>query len=218
VIDVSKRIGLRVMGSVPPRPLVTPMQFQLREHKSSGAYLPDFRFLKPSASVLRIDSYLGTFIPRGNGYLFKNFSRAWLHGKKVSVRWSMWAEFKESNNLRFEVLDGAYDRSSMTDFPDGATRPYKGSGLLALISWTTGPFDWTTVTSGVLDLSAGVLDDCCLFVWLNDYASYRKFYVDIDYVQVLSAGDIVLRSEDFLTDPVMEITGTYNDYGYISSD
>lgn len=89
---------------------------------------------------------------------------------------------------------------------------------MALIAWTRGPFDWVTVTSGVLDLSAGVLDNCCLHIWLNDYASYRKFTLDIDYVNILNAAGGVLRSEHFTADPVMEVTGTYNDYGYISSD
>jgi len=215
---MSRRIGLRHVSYVARAAAIPTIRFQLREHDLGYAQHPDIRFLKPDPSVLRVDSYEGTFYPQGNGYVFRNFARSWLQGKKVRVRWSAYAMFLESYNIRISVFDGSYDRASMVDFPDPGFMILKGSGELAVIAWTRGPFDWTVLTSGVLNLSAGVLDDCCLMVRLNDYASYRKFWVDLDYIDILDAAESLLRREHFTASPTMEVTGTYHDYGYISSD
>jgi len=106
----------------------------------------------------------------------------------------------------------------MTDFPDKAERILKGSGILVTISTKINTWSWETLTSGVLDLTKGVLDDCCLFVKLWDDWSAQTVWIDVDTLEILDASDNVLLTEPFDDTVHMEVTGTYNDYGYISSD
>jgi len=194
------------------------MMFQLREHRHTTLGNSNIEFSKPTASVLRMDSPLVS-ATYAMAYCFRNFPRTYLHGKKIRVRWQGYTGYAGVYYARIEVLDGHYERSSMTDFPDQKLRILKESGTVILIKQYSTTFSWVIDTSGILDLSTCTGTDVCLFIRLYDWsgAGYR-FYIDTDYVQILDASNNVLMSETFDDSVHMEVTGTYNDYGYISQD
>ena len=195
-----------------------PMDFELREHQRYASYNPDVRFLKPESGVLRVDSLTHGWGSIGKGYCFRNFNRAYLHGKRVRVRWKFLMSHETYGTVILEVTDGHYDRESMTDFRIGFDFTRKGSGQLKLIAWHNTTTAWETVTSDVLDLSAGTEDECCLLVHITDSWDAHGCLVELDFVEILDADYKKVRVEPFDDDVHMDVTGTLNDYGYISED
>ena len=183
--------------------------FQLREHKFYSAYNPDVTFSEPSAGVIRCNS---TAASLGRGYVFVSLPRAWLDGKKIALTWETSSNYA---NYPFyaKVYDGAYDRSSNTDFPDGANFLIKGAGLLHTIEDLTGTNASHTVTTVVLDLSAGTEDYVTIIIYLHDGWDGNWGWYQISNLQILDASNNVLWSYDSAGDVVMEVTGTYGDYG-----
>ena len=194
------------------------MDFELREHQRYAGYYPDIRFLKPEPSVLRIDSLTHGWGSIGWGYCFRNFNRAWLHGKRVRVRWKFMVAHELYGMVLLEVTDGHYDRESMTDFPIGSDFVRKGSGQLKLIAWRNVPTEWETVTSDVLDLTGGTEEECCLIVYIKDSSNAEGCLVELDFIEILDADYKTVRTEPLDDDVHMDVTGTFNDYGYISED
>lgn len=194
------------------------MLFELREHKHDPTYNPDIRFLKPTATVLRLDSYAAGYDSFGTGYNFHNYIRSWLNGKRIKIYWRGFYDGQNRTFAILEILDGNYSRSSMTDFPNGSDRILKGNGVLSTLRTKTNTWAWETWTSGVLDLSGGTQSDCCLFVRLYDSWTLGRVWIEVDYIQILDAAGTIVLAEEHYTDSVhMEVSGTYNDYGYISS-
>ncbi|NTW31103.1 MAG: DUF2341 domain-containing protein [Bacteroidetes bacterium] len=190
--------------------------FQLKEH-NSNAYTINMLFTKPVSGELRVIEGSST---AGSAEVFLNISRSWLNGKKLKINWKIgnWTTSETGAPASLYITDGAYDRKSGVDFPDGTGKPVKGSGNLFIYSkGTTGP-GWSAYdlhTSAALDLSTGTLDECALWIHAYDYwagSNYPMGY-QIDYLQILDGSDNVVWEENFNDEPVMEVTGTNNDYG-----
>jgi hypothetical protein len=110
------------------------LQFALREHESDSCdpgYYPNITFTKTGgASKLRIDSSAAN-VDQGDGYAFIVIDRTWLNGKYI--RWN-WNGYSSSGSSRLYaavyIYDGAYDRTSGTDFPSRTILLSKGNGKL----------------------------------------------------------------------------------------
>jgi hypothetical protein len=192
--------------------------WQLREHQADTTYHPDIRFSKPTASVIRIDSYSGGASSFGRGYVFIIMPKSYLNGKKVQVRWNVYYSYADSRDLvlgRVIVLDTELNRKQTLAIGDienlftyiEATH-YPGP-LGAPAGW----LGWRTDTSGVLDLSTFTEDYVTLMIRLRDSWTSQTVVVDVDWIKILDANGNVLLTFDFDKSVVMEVTGTYEDYG-----
>jgi len=189
--------------------------YQLREHRAWAGYNSYITFTKPTSTVLRIDDNAAGYM--ANGYFFKNYPRNYLNGKTIRITWRGYWSYAPTprDYARLEVVDGSYTRSSMTDFPDFQGRTSKGAGLLEYLYHNL-TFGWVTETLGPLDLSAGTEQWCSLFVLLTDYWEQQNPWIEIDTIEIMS-GATVLETIHFLSAVTMEQSGTYNDYGTVSS-
>jgi hypothetical protein len=189
------------------------MRWHFREHKSYSSYNPNMTFDKRDAT--RAQCYSDTS-GLGRLIMLKAFDRAWLSGRKLKITWGADVDYS-TNPFKVEVHDGEYDVASDTDFPSGSGWPTKGNGLLQTVFSHGGTFVETTETA-TLDLSGGNQTKATIFIWVSDgWSAYAmRFYVDM--IQILDASDNVLLEEHFTDSVTMERTGTYGDYGYISTD
>jgi len=177
----------------------------LKEHRQS--------YSKPLTSWSKFDA---TRVQMQNlqysaGLIFIVFNRSWLDGKTVEVVWAC-----PTNNeiVRIEIWDGSYDRKSFTDFPDGASRATKGAGNLQTLANRTDTFGEYTL-SAVAALGDGTETDCTLFIQeLSGHLS-GNVVLRVDRVTIKDAG-VPVFEHHFLSRVIMEVTGTYNDYGYVA--
>jgi len=192
---------------------------QLREHNcffDSFPANPIMTFEKHVPHEMRIDSWAGGGESFGAGHCFIVFKKAFIHGKKVEIQWNGFDNLGAGTYpYHIELVDGAYDRASMTDFPDGTARINKGAGSLHFHAkeanfgaWTDEIYDFTADTSGATE------DYVTLFVTLNDAWIGKIMFLHIDYVKILDGATTIFEN-DFDDDPNMEVTGTFNDYGTV---
>jgi hypothetical protein len=201
------------------------LRFYLREHQSDSndpGYYAGILFNKnDGASLLRVDETVSA-TDEGDGYVFIVINRTWLHGKYI--RWN-WQGTNDQATARLfaacYIYDGEYDRTSSTDFPDRAALLTKGNGKLQTLSErTVGSPGFSAETVDVLvDTSGGSQTNCTLFFKMRDAWTANKISIDLDWVEIntSSGGSGNLYSEHFTDSVTMEVTGTYADYGYIST-
>lgn len=191
------------------------IRFSLREHKLYAALNPVITFSKPSGSVVKVDS---TLLSYGRGYAFITVPRAWLDGKYLRFLWKGSATDGHAVEFKVLIYDGSYDRSSDTDFPSGSEILSKGNGLLQTVVDPPSTFDWTTADV-LIDVSGGSETNCTIFFQLTDAWGDWAVYMEIDWFEINSAsgGSGNLYDEQFTDSVTMEVTGTYGDYGYIST-
>lgn len=188
---------------------------QVREHKAYPDFDTDISISKSDVTTLYFYSSPTGEVKMGRCYCMIVFSRTWLHGKKIKVRWQGESNNPENRIFReIQILDGQYDRTSMVDFPNNSDRITKGNGVLyshspsehGLKEWSTHEF--TANTSG------GNQDDVTLFVQLTDVWSAWNIKLWIDYIRVYEGDELAWSTE--MTDALtLEQTGTANDYGYV---
>ena len=187
-------------------------QVSIREHKDNASWNPDWVFSKSSGSIIRGTSTLASL---GAGLFFFNVKRDWIHGKYIRITWrfSGWSTW--GNTVR--VYDGAYNRASLVDFPQGAGILLKGNGLLQTGLSHAGPFGPITEEFQV-DASGGSEDMVMILIRSRDSWTGQQGLVDVDTVEINAGpgGVDVLYRESFDSAINMENTGTTYDYGYIS--
>jgi len=198
------------------------LSFSLREHGVyRPSYNPDIRFLKPSSVVLRIDSYQAGTGSLGAGWAFIVVPRNWLNGKYIRFRWSGYFSYSQPRVIAAAyIYDGEYNRANDADFPEGAGIPTKGAGLLQTLALKNVGGSWGPETVDVLaNAAAGTQSKCTIFFLMGDGWIQQRVYLDIDWFQINQAagGTGRLAGENFDANVVMERTGTYRDYGHISS-
>ena len=156
----------------------------------------------------------GTFA-LGTGYFFIVVDRAWLNGKYLRFRWTGTITTASCDVL---IYDGAYDRSSDVDFPSGAPIATKGNGLLQTVISAAASFGWETRDLQT-NLGAGSEEFCTVFFRARDHTSPGNVLLDLDWFEINSgAGGAGAFYDEQFTDAVtMERTGTFGDYGYIST-
>lgn len=148
---------------------------------------------------------------------FFSFPKTQLQDNKIRVTWAKTGGHGGDDN-HINVLDGKYDRTSSTDFPDTNHSDYvyyatKGNGSLWSVS-NDGGQTQTVSTTSVLDFPAG-LDDATLVVWFHDGSTDNTGTLFIYNVQILDGTtDEVLASMQRGLTPVMENTAGVADWGY----
>ena len=188
-------------------------EVQLREHKTSADYNPNFSFSLDTEGNVVIYSTEGSV---GNGYLFIVFPKNVLHGRRIRIRWKGEASYT-ANNYIIRVMDGAYDRTSDEDFPSGSGLPEKGAGTLYQVNHTS-VFDWEVFTTDILDLTSAQYDYVTLFVYISDYHAAQWYRMRIAYIEVYDDNLGVIeryRFNNVYVPIVMERTGTTGDYGVV---
>ncbi|MDY3199136.1 MAG: hypothetical protein RBT58_12300, partial [Pseudomonadaceae bacterium] len=162
---------------------------QLRQHYISGG----------SSSYSATDNtsfYLYVANPGSEINAFVVIPRGWLHGKKI--RYTRTTNGNSGSLHKWiycEVVDGAYDRTSAAHWPVGLPRAVLGAGRLVLIEAVYGTPNTATITSPVLDLSAGG-QDVTLF-WRIHGQYFRWWSVTVSAIEILDgATDEVVASLD----------------------
>lgn len=189
---------------------------QLREHKRYTAYDPDYTFRKSTSSgyidwleMFSSDSSIGI------GWIFAVFKRSFLHGKRVKIYANATGSYTfNANNVR--IYDGSYDRTSDTDFPSGSDITLKGAGLLKDIAFSTTAGD-IVIDTGILDLSAGQLYACTLFICNVDLWAAQNFTLRVQRIEIWDDTKLIMCFRTHIYPVIMERTGTTGDYGYIGS-
>ncbi|MEM2778328.1 MAG: hypothetical protein QXH00_06535 [Candidatus Jordarchaeales archaeon] len=114
-----------------------------------------------------------------------------------------------------------FDRRDMTTYfkPNTDSEPIFKYAAYILATHYPGPqgrtgwLGWRVDTTGIFPLSNWASDDVTVMIRLQDAWIAQQVIVDIDYVRVLDASGNVVWTLDFNGLVVMEVTGTYNDYG-----
>jgi len=188
----------------------------LRERDRYSSFNPVVTFSKSGSEELQIQSTSGSL---GDGVAFAVFDRSYLDGKKIRIEWDGSSGFSEA--YRCCVSDGEFRRDIDADWAEGSDGNFhhtKGNGELAIIDQVSGSSFDHDVTSATLDLSGGTEDKATLFVFLNDGHSAGSCTIHLQALQVLDAvTEAVLKEAELSGDVVMEKTGSYGDYGYVSS-
>jgi len=192
--------------------------WQLREHQCYSGYYPNIQFSKPTASVIRIDSYTGGKSSQGQGYVFIIMPKSYLNGKKVQVYWNVYYSYADSRDLilgRVIVLDTKLNRKQTLAISEieSLFTYIEATHYPAPLGHSAGWMGWATHTSDVLNLSTFTKDYVTLMVRLRDSWSGQTVMVDVDWIKILDANGNVLLTFDFDKSVVMEVTGTYEDYG-----
>jgi len=192
--------------------------WQLREHQTSTVYYPDIRFSKPAASVIRIDSYTGGASSLGQGYVFIIMPKSYLNGKKVQVYWNVYYSYPDTRDLvlgRVIILDTELNRKQTLaiNLIENLFTYIEATHYPGPLGASAGWLGWRTDTSGVLDLSTFTKDYVTLMIRLRDWWTGQTVMLDVDWLKILDASGNVLLTFDFTNSVVMEVTGTYEDYG-----
>jgi len=185
-------------------------RLQLKEHQYYAGNTPVVTFSKPTGGALKCESSVASI---GAGYVFAVLPRAYSHGKQLSLTWETLSAYG-SFIFRARIYDGAYDRTSATDFPAGSALATKGAGLLQTVEDLTGTNASHTETV-TLDLSSAQEDSVTLLVHLIDGWSGASGSFTVTGVQLLDVDDTVLSEADLAAPLEMEQEGGTADYGLI---
>lgn len=188
---------------------------QLREHKYYASYNPENTFSKPTAASLKC---LSSAAGRGRGYAFVTLDKDLLIGKKVKLTWETFDDHP-SHLFDFlaEIADGAYSRSSATDFPTGASYLLKGAGMLQSIEHIYGVNASHTKTI-TASLAASTQANVTIMVYIAEGSGTYQGYFTITGLQITDIADRVEYEADLTGTLTMESTGGTADYGILGSD
>lgn len=213
-------IGRKSDGYVEVKGNITPIstlagtfgfQIKANEHLDKGYYLTNtWDAADGGALSIRIGGlgYAGAFF---------SMSKAHMTGKKIRVTWAKTGGHGSDDNY-IHILDGKFDRTSSTDFPDTNHSDYvyfttKGSGYI----WGTsieGELEQTITTTSVLSPTGG-LDDATVIIWFHDGSSANIGTLLIYNVEILdgTTNEVLSSMQRGLT-PVLENDAGVADWGY----
>ncbi len=188
--------------------------------------VPDFTFSTPTPSVLRIASSEPS---AGASYIFIQFNRTDLDGRKLQVRWNeyyTYPDLRDLNILRLYVFDQAFDRREMSSYvaDDVVLNPpsWKIACAYLEVLYYPGPLGapagwlgWRTDTSEPLNLSSWTSDT--VTVLFRDYDAWTGQVTmgDFDWFKILDADNNEVYAYEFDGLALMEMTGTSQVYGLI---
>ncbi len=202
--------------------------WQLRESKWYSDSIPDFTFCTPMPSVLRIASSASS---AGAGYVFVQLNRTDLDGNKLQVRWNEYYTYpdqRDLNILEWYVFDQAFDRREMGSYfaDDVILHPPNWNITCAYVEGLHYPgplgapagwLGWRTDTSEPLNLSSWTSDTVTVLFRNNDAWWAQVTKGDFDWFKILDADNNEVYAYEFDGTPLMEVTGTFHDYGLIVS-
>lgn len=200
-----------------------PITWQLREHKTYGAYNPDILFTSLSPEGIRLDSWTRGAGSLGNTYLFAILPVELVNNTVIRNRFDVNYTFSGRTVGFIDIANGTVSRFNDTYFATyNSWNPpwevyrelyYRLYTVYIVVSGTT-RFDIVNTT--VLPATYGPYVTYSYV--LADYWIAQQLYFDVYYILVSTLGNATLVN---FTYPymryriVMERTGTVNDYGYL---
>jgi hypothetical protein len=188
--------------------------WQLREHQTMSTYYPNIAFTKTDSTTIRIDSNTGGANSLGEGDIFIIVPRDWLNGKKVQINWNGYFSYAQAREIaNVVVLNTELNRkqSLATNWIDAIYTNVK------LVSYTSsgssGWTGWQTTTSGTISISSFSNKYVTLVIRCADAWAGHTVMLDVNWIKILDSNNNVLKTYDFTNSVVMEVTGTYEDYG-----
>ncbi len=181
-----------------------------REHNSSIGSMIGVAEIE-SVSPYRAKIISTEYNTYGSMYFFKTYPREIIEDKDVRVKYQLSTSGTQVPRLYFQIVDGAFDRTSLTDFPSGAGRILKGNGVLAQnnINYLQGSPTHTLTASG------GTEDFITIFVvtydaWQQDH-NVNGF---IEFIEIVG-----VESTTFDNNTVLSAVGGSgsNEYGTFTS-
>jgi len=148
---------------------------------------------------------------QGIGHTFKVFNKTDIIGKDFKVGWESASDGVSAVRIHQEVVDGSYNRTSSTDFPNNAGRLVKGGGVLFISTSTIAPFSLTnsTVSGGDIDYASSQLDQVTIFLTMIDVSDFFGANYSIAFVQLgndtAQGGNATYYN---FTSPIVEFTAT----------
>lgn len=202
----------------------TPLKFQLqvKEHRDSSSADPNASFSKKSRD--NIDNILfltNSYRETGSVYAFATFPKHFLKDKKILINWESNNTAKSSRyKTRYyaRLLDGAYDASSSTDFPNKQSLAKKG---YAFSIKTFGSLENTQPREVIIDNlphNVGSENEATImFHAYNTNDRYNSTGMRIYDIQILNKNDEIVAMWDRDGPVTMAVTNTDNDYGVAGS-
>lgn len=140
-----------------------------KEHSSVGGFGMNGIGVIEAASPNRASIQSIELNSHGTMYFYKSFPKEILEGRDVKVTW----EYTASDNFRIgtaSIVDGTFDKTSFTDFPDPGGRLVKGNGILDSMDRSNPWFCSPACGEGTdtLDTSGGSEDDVSIFFQFVD--------------------------------------------------
>jgi hypothetical protein len=160
----------------------------------------------------------------GRGYFFRVFNKTFLQNKKLRIQynWSALSFGGSYHRMKILLLDGDYDRSNDSQFPDLGELQYKGNGVIQLLrerGSTGGYFYWYDETFN-LDVSNATEQYVTLMIMGEDGQCYEQandFKITIEDIQLLDQNNNIVFRWDFdYGQIVYERQNTTKDYAYFS--
>jgi len=200
--------NLAWVGNVGKKVFVPNLVWELREHKSTLTSCEyDFYEEPVSPNRLVTDSILGS--RQGSGYTFQVFNTTDLIGKDLKVTWQGIRSGSGTVRSRFEVYDGSYDRTSLVDFPNFATKLIKGVGLIDQVEIDNN-FGELTSTITAPDYS-GTGSECTIFVENSDTVNGAGLRLLIKTIEIVGLATWTFDSNQ--TTSFTATTANQNEHG-----
>lgn len=179
-------------------------EWSWREHKSFSSFPMGVVAQKEIASPNRaqLESVLsGAGNGLGSMYLFKTFPKEVIEGKAINIDWEYEFTFGGSDApALFQVLDGAYDRTSLVDFPNGANRILKGVGVIDTLehSGQFGQIEFNANDTLTPDLSSAG-NDVTIFVFTSDPQQDTGMIVSVKQIEIVGVESVTFDSNTILS-------------------
>ena len=183
-------------------------QWQYKEQRLGGSFPSGCIFTPNVNEVAVVDDFTGL----GHCILFKVFNKSNIINQNLTVTWDQTSANARSDIL---VLDGSYDRTNSTDFPqnglpNGFTSPLKFAGVLHQISRVS-PF--TTVTDVInMTLAGSTEQQVTVAVKHRGTTNSGTANMDVERIDIDFFGNWTLGNS-IRTD---EQTGTEFDFGFFN--
>jgi hypothetical protein len=197
-------------------------QLQLKEHKDSSSARPSAYFRKLTLdNIYNILQVGNGYRKTGSVYAFATFPKHFLKDKKVVFNWKSNNTAKSSRyKTRYyaQLLDGIYDASSTTDFPNQSPRAKKGYGnIITTFASLENTQPQQIVVKDIPWNSGSENDATLMFHAYNTNTRYNSTDMRIYDVQILDKNNKVVAIWDKEGQVTMSTTSTQNDYG-VSGD
>lgn len=182
--------------------------FSLREHdRYGGSFTADVTY---SGNI----AMTSTSSALGFGYVFFSLQREALRDRKLEIDWTLTTTDNVLDAFHVNLFEGALDRTSSTDFPNGSDINATEATNSPLISRMVGGNYVDTLEFTDTMLNSLTNGPVTVVVALEDRWNGETFTLQINSLKLLNLSDVVVADYDIANRTInMEQTGTENDYG-----